>query len=125
MRIERKGQVALMRLESGKANAIGASFLERLDGLIAQLGDARAAVITGQGSAFCAGGFAQVDVERLTLRMNGITLFAAGEPTEAHVPLDGPVCKIELDLGLGTGSAAYLASDLTYDYVRINAEYTT
>ena len=82
-------------------------------------------ILAAAGSAFCAGGFAQVDVERLTLRMNGITLFAAGEPTEAHVPLDGPVCKIELDLGLGTGSAAYLASDLTYDYVRINAEYTT
>ena len=28
-------------------------------------------------------------------------------------------------LGLGDGAAAYLASDLTYDYVRINAEYTT
>ena len=34
-------------------------------------------------------------------------------------------CRIELDLGLGDGHAAYLASDLTYDYVRINAEYTT
>jgi N-acetylglutamate synthase/N-acetylornithine aminotransferase len=32
---------------------------------------------------------------------------------------------IDLELGLGTGSAAYLASDLTYDYVRLNAEYTT
>ena len=26
---------------------------------------------------------------------------------------------------LGSASAAYLASDLTYDYVRINAEYRT
>jgi N-acetylglutamate synthase/N-acetylornithine aminotransferase len=41
------------------------------------------------------------------------------------VPLDGAVCKIELDLGLGEACAAYLASDLTYDYVKINAEYTT
>ena len=41
------------------------------------------------------------------------------------VPLDGPVCKIELDLGLGASGASYLASDLTYDYVKINAEYTT
>ena len=39
--------------------------------------------------------------------------------------LEGTICRIELDLGLGTGSATYLASDLTYDYVRINAEYTT
>jgi N-acetylglutamate synthase/N-acetylornithine aminotransferase len=57
--------------------------------------------------------------------MNGVVVFAEGEPTLAEVQLDGPVCKIELDLGLGTAAASYLASDLTYDYVKINAEYTT
>jgi glutamate N-acetyltransferase / amino-acid N-acetyltransferase len=82
-------------------------------------------ILMAAGSAFVSGGFAQVDVDRLTLSMNGIALFAAGEPTEAEVPLDGPVCRIELDLGLGAASASYLASDLTYDYVKINAEYTT
>ena len=82
-------------------------------------------ILAAAGSAFCAGGFAQVDVERLTLSMNGVTVFAAGEPTEAEVSLEGAVCKIELDLGLGAAGASYLASDLTYDYVRINAEYTT
>jgi glutamate N-acetyltransferase/amino-acid N-acetyltransferase len=82
-------------------------------------------VLAAAGSAFCAGGFAQVDVERLTLRMNGVTLFGGGEPTGAEVLLQGAVCTIELDLGLGQASARYLASDLTYDYVRINAEYTT
>jgi len=55
MRIEREGPVALLRMENGKANAISAALLERLDQLLGQLGDARAAVITGQGSAFCAG----------------------------------------------------------------------
>ena len=34
-------------------------------------------------------------------------------------------CAIELDLGLGDGAASYLTTDLSYDYVRINAEYTT
>jgi glutamate N-acetyltransferase/amino-acid N-acetyltransferase len=82
-------------------------------------------ILAAAGSAFCAGGFAQVDVERLTLRLNGVVVFANGEPTEAEVPLEGPVCHVDLDLGLGTGTAGYLASDLTYDYVRINAEYTT
>jgi glutamate N-acetyltransferase / amino-acid N-acetyltransferase len=82
-------------------------------------------ILMAAGSAFVSGGFAQVDVDRLTLSMNGVVLFATGEPTEAEVPLDGPVCKIELDLGLGGASASYLASDLTYDYVKINAEYTT
>ena len=30
-----------------------------------------------------------------------------------------------LDLGIGTGAASYLTSDLSYDYVRINADYRT
>jgi enoyl-CoA hydratase len=70
MRIERNGPVALLRMENGKANAISAALLERLDGLIAQLGDARAAVITGQGSAFCAGLDlpALADLDRQTMR---------------------------------------------------------
>ena len=55
MRVERHGHVALLRMENGKANAINAALLEGLDGLIRGLGDARAAVITGQGNAFCAG----------------------------------------------------------------------
>jgi glutamate N-acetyltransferase/amino-acid N-acetyltransferase len=82
-------------------------------------------ILAAAGSAFCAGGFAQVEVDRLELRMNGVVLFAGGEPTDAEVALESTTCRIELDLGLGTGSAGYLASDLTYDYVRINAEYTT
>jgi glutamate N-acetyltransferase/amino-acid N-acetyltransferase len=82
-------------------------------------------ILAAAGSAFVSGGFAQLDVDRLTLQMNGVVLFAAGEPTGAEVPLDGPVCAIELDLALGGAAASYLASDLTYDYVKINAEYST
>ncbi len=82
-------------------------------------------ILMAAGSSFVSGGFARLEVDRLTLQMNGVVLFAHGEPTDAEVPLDGSVCKIELDLGLGKAGASYLASDLTYDYVRINAEYTT
>jgi glutamate N-acetyltransferase/amino-acid N-acetyltransferase len=32
-------------------------------------------------------------------------------------------CAIEIDLALGDGVATYLTSDLSYDYVRINADY--
>ena len=39
--------------------------------------------------------------------------------------MSGPSCTIELDLGLGAGRAGYLTSDLSYDYVRINADYRT
>ncbi len=82
-------------------------------------------ILAAAGSAFVSGGFARVDVDRLELRINGSVLFGSGEPTGAAVRLDGTVCRIELDLGLGGASASYLASDLTYDYVKINAEYTT
>jgi len=82
-------------------------------------------VLAAAGSAFVSGGFAQVDVDVLTLRMNGVTVFEHGDGTGAEVPMDGAVCTIELDLGIGSAGASYLASDLTYDYVRINAEYTT
>ncbi len=82
-------------------------------------------ILAAAGSAFCAGGFAQLDIELLTLRINGVVVFTEGEPTGAEVSLEGAVCRIDLDLGLGAATAGYLASDLTYDYVRINAEYTT
>lgn len=55
MRIERHGQVALLRLEHGKVNAIGPAFIAEMNRLLDGLGDANAAVITGKGSAFCAG----------------------------------------------------------------------
>ncbi|MAJ59419.1 MAG: hypothetical protein CL936_04810, partial [Deltaproteobacteria bacterium] len=33
--------------------------------------------------------------------------------------------KIEIDLGAGHGTARMWTCDLSYDYVKINAEYTT
>ena len=82
-------------------------------------------VLAAAGSAPANGGFASLDADRISLRFNGTPVFAAGSPTGLAPALEGPVCRIDLDLGLGAGSASYLASDLTYDYVRINAEYTT
>jgi glutamate N-acetyltransferase/amino-acid N-acetyltransferase len=61
----------------------------------------------------------------VSLAFNGTTVYANGAPLKAEPDLSGPSCSIDLDLGLGSGTAAYLASDLSYDYVRINAEYTT
>jgi enoyl-CoA hydratase len=55
MRIERQGDVAVLRLESGKVNAIGPAFLEQLNGLLDSLGDAKAAVVVGRGNSFSAG----------------------------------------------------------------------
>jgi glutamate N-acetyltransferase/amino-acid N-acetyltransferase len=52
-------------------------------------------------------------------------VFREGEPTGVKPELGGSAVRIDLDLGLGAGRASYLASDLTYDYVKLNAEYTT
>jgi glutamate N-acetyltransferase/amino-acid N-acetyltransferase len=82
-------------------------------------------VLMAAGSAPYNGGYAHVDVERMTLSYNGTIVLAAGAPRGVDPDLSGPSCRIELDLGLGDGAASYLTSDLSYDYVRINAEYTT
>ena len=82
-------------------------------------------VLMAAGSATWNGGFAQLDPDQVSLSFNGTTVYAAGYPVEAVPDLSGTACRITLDLGLGEGRAAYFASDLTYDYVRINAEYTT
>jgi glutamate N-acetyltransferase / amino-acid N-acetyltransferase len=82
-------------------------------------------VLAAAGSAPYNGGFATLDPARLSLRFNGTPVYAGGAPTGEEPSLEGPACRIDLDLGLGRGAATYLASDLTYDYVRINAEYRT
>ena len=81
-------------------------------------------VLSAAGSAPFNGGFAHVDPDKVTLAFNGTTVYACG-PLGSEPSVEGAVCKIDLDLGLGSGSDGYLASDLTYDYVRINAEYRT
>ena len=39
--------------------------------------------------------------------------------------MDNKEVVLQLDLGVGDGSATAWGCDLTYDYVRINAEYAT
>jgi glutamate N-acetyltransferase / amino-acid N-acetyltransferase len=80
-------------------------------------------VLAAAGSAPYNGGYAGLDPELVTLRFNGTPVVVAGAPQPGEPELDGTTCTIELDLGLGDGEAQYLTSDLSYDYVRINAEY--
>jgi glutamate N-acetyltransferase/amino-acid N-acetyltransferase len=82
-------------------------------------------VLAAAGSAPWNGGFAELDPGAVSLAFDGVTVFRHGVPTGATPTLGGAACRIDLELGLGAGHAAYLASDLTSDYVRINAEYTT
>ena len=117
MRIERNGEVALIRLENGKANAIGPSFLDRLEALLGQLGDARAAVITGQGSAFSAGLDlpALIDLDRVgmrafVLRFDAVMMRVFELPiplvaaVNGHAIAGGCVLALQADVRIGAAS---------------------
>jgi glutamate N-acetyltransferase/amino-acid N-acetyltransferase len=80
-------------------------------------------VLMAAGSAPFNGGYAHVDPALVSLSYNGTAVLVGGAPQNVEPNVDGAVCTIDLDLGLGSGSAGYLTSDLSYDYVRINAEY--
>jgi glutamate N-acetyltransferase/amino-acid N-acetyltransferase len=82
-------------------------------------------VLAAAGSAPFNGGFAQLDPDRVTLRFDGTTVIEAGRPLNVEPDPHGDALTIELDLALGAGSATYLTSDFSYDYVRINADYRT
>jgi glutamate N-acetyltransferase/amino-acid N-acetyltransferase len=82
-------------------------------------------VLMAAGSAPWNGGYADVDAERITLSYNGTVVLDRGAPQQVEPEVAGPRCTIDLDLGLGEGTASYLTSDLSYDYVRINADYRT
>jgi glutamate N-acetyltransferase/amino-acid N-acetyltransferase len=72
-----------------------------------------------------------VDPGRIAIRFNDVTLVENGRETgaeakdRAHAVMKQPEFTVTVDLHMGSGSAFYYTSDLTYDYVRINAEYHT
>jgi glutamate N-acetyltransferase / amino-acid N-acetyltransferase len=80
-------------------------------------------VLMAAGSAPYNGGYADVDIDRVTLSYNGSVVLDRGTPVGVEPDVSGATCTIGLDLGIGPGAASYLTSDLSYDYVRINADY--
>jgi glutamate N-acetyltransferase/amino-acid N-acetyltransferase len=80
-------------------------------------------VLMAAGSAPFNGGYAQLDPNLVSLHYNGTAVLVAGAPSNVEPSVDGAVCTIDLELGLGNGSAGYLTSDLSYEYVRINSDY--
>jgi enoyl-CoA hydratase len=53
--VDRRGNVALLRMRAGKANAMNVRLLEALDATLEDVDDADAIAITGEGSSFSAG----------------------------------------------------------------------
>ncbi|HQK92711.1 MAG TPA: bifunctional ornithine acetyltransferase/N-acetylglutamate synthase, partial [Armatimonadota bacterium] len=73
---------------------------------------------------------AEVDPNRVVLDLGGLVLFRNGaaesyDLKSAERAVAGPEVAVHLDLGLGAGRATMWTCDLSYDYVRINAEYHT
>ena len=70
-------------------------------------------------------------LERTRVLLCGVVVFRDGASAgpaarrRAGRALAAPEVRIEVDLGLGRGTAQIWTCDLSYDYVRINAEYTT
>ncbi|MDE2999221.1 MAG: bifunctional glutamate N-acetyltransferase/amino-acid acetyltransferase ArgJ [Gemmatimonadota bacterium] len=84
------------------------------------------------GRILCAIGYAgvPVDPDEISVSMAGIPIYRLGrglpfDTDEAIQALSANEIDIDIDLGPGNRSATIYSCDLTYDYVRINAEYTT
>ena len=84
------------------------------------------------GRIACAAGYSGADLEeeKLSISFGNIKVLKNGTP----VDFDNEALKsiisqreidLDVDLGLGTAETVILTCDLSYDYVKINGEYTT
>ena len=85
------------------------------------------------GRIVSAAGYAGIpfDPERVVLRLNGTLLFRDGAPVEFDGDAVSASIKgsretlVELEMGSGTESIRFYSSDLTAEYVHLNADYHT
>jgi glutamate N-acetyltransferase/amino-acid N-acetyltransferase len=84
------------------------------------------------GRILCAIGYAGVHIDpgRVSVSMARIPIYGSGGgidfDTEAAIEsLAAEDIPIDIDLGDGAAHAEVYTCDLTYDYIKINAEYTT
>ncbi len=71
-----------------------------------------------------------IDPARVTIKIGDQTVCRGGvgcafDEKRAHQALAQPRCEIGIALGRGNGSIKFLTTDLTAEYVRINADYST
>jgi glutamate N-acetyltransferase / amino-acid N-acetyltransferase len=85
------------------------------------------------GRIVSAAGYAGVyfRVEEVTLHLNDVLLFKTGNPVAfdehslSQSMHNSKTIEINLIIGSGPGSATHWTSNLTHDYIRINADYHT
>jgi glutamate N-acetyltransferase/amino-acid N-acetyltransferase len=72
-----------------------------------------------------------IALERAVVALGGVAVFRNGSPTgdaarrRAGRALAKKEVEVTLELGAGRHAATVWSCDLSYDYVKINAEYTT
>jgi glutamate N-acetyltransferase/amino-acid N-acetyltransferase len=85
------------------------------------------------GRILCATGYsgAEIDPAKVVVKLCETTVFENGSPAnfnaaELSAKMKSKLVLIEIDLGFANGSFAVAHTcDFSYDYVKINAEYTT
>lgn len=84
------------------------------------------------GRIACAAGYAGVafDPERVNVHIQGICVLQQGRPTtyseaEVQARMKEHDLKVRVELQSGSGRAVFWTSDLSVDYVKINADYRT
>lgn len=71
-----------------------------------------------------------IDPHQSTVTIQGMTVFKDGEPTLGDPPalrakMRAPEVRIEVELAAGSGTATAWGCDLGYDYVKLNADYSS
>ena len=84
------------------------------------------------GRILCAMGYAGVDFdpERARVSLCGTDIYGSGaglayDASKLSAAMQAEEMAIDIDLAMGSAAAEIFTCDLTYEYVRLNAEYTT
>ncbi len=84
------------------------------------------------GRIACAAGYSGAEIveEELSIYLDNNPLFVKGKPYDVdYKELEETLKKknytITVDIGLGNGESIMLTTDISFDYIKINAEYST
>ncbi|HVO60969.1 MAG TPA: bifunctional glutamate N-acetyltransferase/amino-acid acetyltransferase ArgJ [Terriglobales bacterium] len=84
----------------------------------------------GRILAACGNSGVTIDPAKVDIFIGGQKVCSKGEAwsfdeSKAHAHLSQPVCDLRVRLGRGSASVRFYTTDLTTEYVRINADYST
>lgn len=134
-KIARDGEGATKLIEVTVNNAVDITQARKIGKTIIMSSLVKTAIFGADpnwGRIVCAIGYSKqlLDPNLVQIRLGPITVFQAGVPVQfdkaaAVEYLKQSTVKIDVDLGLGACFATAWGCDLTYNYVKINAEYST